>query len=331
MAGAEFGFVNITSEWYDSGTKEPHNTDGIDPGGNSHDIWIHDTYIHNGDDSVAIKPGTAAEGCTRNILVENCHFEKGHGCSIGSVGKGCVENVIFRNVTMNDQQNGCRIKSYSDEEGYVRNITWTGIKMERTSACITVNAQYKPTPKGATHFISVSDIHFNDITGSGCKTEAEFLCPAQSPCTGIELSNVDVSGGKAMNCENAFGHATGTSIASCLKDDKPTPHPPPTPPPPAPKPTPTPPSPPGPAPSCDVNKCIARCVTKYGGSIADQGPAYYCGKGCAGLKGGKVEDENKFCKIAESSREAKCEKDCSSASSNPDDITECKYGCGFWA
>jgi polygalacturonase len=87
LHGGEIARINITNEWYDNGSKEPHNTDGIDPGGNSRDIHIHDCHIHNGDDSVAIKPGTVAGGCTRNILVENSYFEKGHGCSIGSVGE----------------------------------------------------------------------------------------------------------------------------------------------------------------------------------------------------------------------------------------------------
>ena len=58
--------------------KEPHNTDGIDPGGGSTDIYIHDFYISNGDDSVAVKPH-ADGSCTSNILVENAYVEKGHG------------------------------------------------------------------------------------------------------------------------------------------------------------------------------------------------------------------------------------------------------------
>ena len=83
--------------------KEPHNTDGIDPGGGSSKIWIHDVTISNGDDSVAVKANKAPL-CTRDILVENARFENGHGASIGSVGHGCVENVVFRNITIKKQQ-----------------------------------------------------------------------------------------------------------------------------------------------------------------------------------------------------------------------------------
>lgn len=48
LKGGEFARVNITSLWYDGGKMEPHNTDGIDPGGDSSNIHIHNCYIHNG-------------------------------------------------------------------------------------------------------------------------------------------------------------------------------------------------------------------------------------------------------------------------------------------
>lgn len=117
----------------------------VDPGGGSTGIHIHNVWIHNGDDSVAVKPSSLGD-CTRDVLVEHSHFEFGHGCSIGSVGSGCVENVLFRNITMSDQENGCRVKSYSEYAGYVRNITWEDIVVKDTGSCITVNANYKPLP-----------------------------------------------------------------------------------------------------------------------------------------------------------------------------------------
>ena len=117
----------------------------LDPGGGSTGIHIHNVWIHNGDDSVAVKPSGLGD-CTREILVESSHFEFGHGCSIGSVGSGCVENVLFRNITMANQENGCRVKTYSEQAGHVRNITWADITVKDTGSCVTVNANYKPLP-----------------------------------------------------------------------------------------------------------------------------------------------------------------------------------------
>lgn len=75
---------------------EPHNTDGIDPGSGSSDIWIHHVHISNGDDSVAIKPSTP---CTRNILVEDSTFEH--------VSKGVVRIVGYSLRTAQQSPFGC--------------------------------------------------------------------------------------------------------------------------------------------------------------------------------------------------------------------------------
>lgn len=316
VARGEIGGINITSHWYNNEKTEPHNTDAIDPGSNSHDIWIHDVYVYNGDDGVAIKPGSVSGGCTRNILVENSHFERGHGLSIGSVGSGCVKDVIFRNIKLSGKgtQCGCRIKTYSNQPGFVHNITWENIEITDTAKCITVNANYKPAPAGATDFIEVSDINFRNIRSTSCSTDAEFLCPGQKPCKDIQLDGVHLSGGKGMQCSNAYGSAKN-SLSSCLK---------------APSPAPSPvPSPPG----CDMNSCFARCESKYGGHVDDGsgGDAYMCAKGCATMKDGHVQDTDVFCKMDASKREATCMSHCSSASSDASRVAKCEYGCGFWS
>jgi polygalacturonase len=222
--GAEVSGVNITSTWYtdpDSGKlKEPHNTDGIDPMNGAQDIWIHDTFIHNGDDSIAVK---ALDGdpstCTRNVVVENCHFELGHGASIGSVGSGCVENVIFRHITMDNMDNGCRIKTRTapSGRGKVKNITWSNIQMKTADRCVTVTANYdKLSPaKNDDDFVEIKDVTLEHITGHNCRIGAEFLCKESMPCTEITLNDFHVDGGD-MNCKNADGTAKDTDPSSCL-------------------------------------------------------------------------------------------------------------------
>lgn len=72
---------------------EPHNTDGIDPGSGSSDIWIHHVHISNGDDSVAIKPSTP---CTRNILVEDSTFEHVRAlCALSATLSGLHNKVLL--------------------------------------------------------------------------------------------------------------------------------------------------------------------------------------------------------------------------------------------
>ena len=64
----------------------PFNTDGIDPAGE--DIHIHDCYIENYDDAIAVKPLNSNDKypCSKNVLVEDIKVKFGVGMSIGSIG-----------------------------------------------------------------------------------------------------------------------------------------------------------------------------------------------------------------------------------------------------
>ena len=76
--------------------------------------WIHDCYIRNDDDSIAVKPAKHTDvvgsqnnsfNCTQNILIERVTMT-GFGASIGSVSPeinisgACVRNVTFRDIEM---------------------------------------------------------------------------------------------------------------------------------------------------------------------------------------------------------------------------------------
>jgi len=213
---AEVAFINITAEWYNGGTKEPHNTDGIDPGSDSKNIHIHDCVIDNGDDGVAVKPGTIAGGCTKNILVENCHFIRGHGASIGSIADGCIEDVTFRGIKIDSEMAGCHIKAYNGT-GHVSNIVWDNIQLTNTKTCIGIETNYKPGNPNAA--VKISNITFSQITGSGCTVPGAFNCQSAAPCTGIHLKDIDVSINaktNAMTCSNAHGDANNVKPSSCL-------------------------------------------------------------------------------------------------------------------
>lgn len=98
-------------------------------------------YGHNGDDCVSVING--ADG----VLAQNgyCGFSS-HGLSIGSLGKNgstqTVENVIFRNWTMDGAVYGARFKSWTGGRGYARNITWEDITLKNVSTGIFITQKY---------------------------------------------------------------------------------------------------------------------------------------------------------------------------------------------
>ena len=129
---------------------------------------------------------------------------------------------------MVSQECGCRVKTYSQGPGHVRNITWQDNKMTDTGGCVTIDANYKPPPKHPTNYITVSDLKLINVKGTGCKDSPNFICPKQSPCTGIVLEDVVLLGAPkhskgdhwtgVMDCSYAEGTASGqVKPSSCLK------------------------------------------------------------------------------------------------------------------
>lgn len=97
-----------------------HNTDGFGLA-NSTLITLRNSTVLNQDDCVAITSGSA-------YTVQRMLCVGGHGLSIGSIGgKGYgdpsmneVQNVVFEDSVLHNQQNGIRIKTNAGETGLVK-------------------------------------------------------------------------------------------------------------------------------------------------------------------------------------------------------------------
>lgn len=124
-------YVNITAP-----TTSP-NTDGIDPS-NSHNVAIRYCYISTGDDNVALKSGTT------NVLIENCVFEFGHGCSIGSINETGVQNVLVGDVSFFQTEMGARIKTWQGGSGVVQNIIFINLSFKEVGIPIVIDMYYCP-------------------------------------------------------------------------------------------------------------------------------------------------------------------------------------------
>ena len=113
------------------------NTDGIDPS-DSENVTITHCNISTGDDNVAVKGGC------KGILVENCYFAYGQGCSIGSIRDNGVQDVMLRNISFVGTENGARIKTWQGGTALVQNISYVELRMERVGLPIKINMYYCP-------------------------------------------------------------------------------------------------------------------------------------------------------------------------------------------
>ena len=119
--------------------KTARNTDGIDPS-SSTNVSILYSFIHAGDDNVAIKAGS--NGPAAHITVAHDHFYTGHGMSIGSETNGNVEYVEVKDLTIDGADNGIRVKSNSTRGGFVRKVSYDDVCIRNTKNPIVIDPFY---------------------------------------------------------------------------------------------------------------------------------------------------------------------------------------------
>ncbi|MGO9317079.1 MAG: pectinesterase family protein [Terracidiphilus sp.] len=110
--------------------KTARNTDGIDPG-SSRNVTIAYSYIHTGDDDVAVKSGRG--GPSSNISILHNHFYTGHGMSIGSGTNGGVDHMLVDDLTIDGADNGIRIKSDRSRGGLVHDLLYRDVCIRNTT------------------------------------------------------------------------------------------------------------------------------------------------------------------------------------------------------
>ena len=175
------------------------NTDGIDPG-SSTNVTIAYSYIHTGDDDVAIKSGGTAPAS--HISVLHNHFYTGHGMSIGSGTSGGVDHVLVDDLTIDGADNGIRIKSDRSRGGLVHNVVYRNICIHNVKNPLVF------TPKYTTFGGNLLPL-YRDITLSNVRIETSGIYTLQGLDAdhklGLQLDNVfaDDLGHAFMDVSNA--------------------------------------------------------------------------------------------------------------------------------
>jgi len=194
------------------------NTDGIDPS-NCRNVTITRCFIDVGDDNIAIKSGAKVEGwefgCD-NITVTDCTFKHGHGMSIGSETVGGVRNVLVKNCTFEDTDNGLRIKSRRGRGGQVEDITYTDCTLKNCHPAISIMGYYQNSTHGkftnddTAQPVSETTPRFRRITiknvsGNSTREVGLIVGLPESLAEAVVLENVTLSGKEGLIIANAKG------------------------------------------------------------------------------------------------------------------------------
>mmetsp|Transcript_21753 Transcript_21753/g.53266 ORF Transcript_21753/g.53266 Transcript_21753/m.53266 type:complete len:504 (-) Transcript_21753:304-1815(-) len=213
----------------------PLNTDGMDVKGRN--IHIHDCSIVNFDDIIVPKPCNShceQTDCTENILIENIEA-RGVGMSIGSVPPSlyhnCVNNITFRNVSMESPLKGIYIKTDPGDEGtgMISNVTFENFHINRPlwwAIWIGPQQQHQPGwnwtehqecalnwplgKKSKSHCMTNKNVAIKDILLKDVLIDSPLLSPGVILCNETRFDNAT-----APSCSRlAFQNVTVTGLST---------------------------------------------------------------------------------------------------------------------
>ena len=174
--------------------KGARNTDGIDPS-SSTNVTITRSYIHTGDDNVAIKAGGPT--VASHMTIAHNHFYTGHGMSIGSETNGGARAIRVFDLTIDGADNGLRIKSNASRGGLVEDIEYRDVCIRDTKNVIEMDSHYSASPQTTgSLYPQFRDIRLRDV---------HVLSGTQ-----VILDGYDASRPLEMSVDNVLFDAPGT-------------------------------------------------------------------------------------------------------------------------
>ena len=195
------------------------NTDGIDPSLCQRVLIAH-CRIDTDDDCIAIKSGGPAGEGVSDVLITDCTFLHGHGCSFGSETSGGDRRVIVRNCTFENTDIGVRFKSDRTRGGLVEDVTYENLTMKNVGQAIVITSYYpdRDIPKPSEHVASKevgpttprwTKITIRNVTATGCTKNAGLIIGLpESLATDITLDNVNIEAPEGLR----IGYARNVTL-----------------------------------------------------------------------------------------------------------------------
>lgn len=186
------------------------NNDGIDPD-SCRNVLIEDCILDTGDDCICLKAGRDQDGWRvgrpcENVIIRRCRTKRGHGgVVLGSEMSAGIRNVFVHDCEFGGTQRGVRIKSLPGRGGFMENIWFQDIRMERIAdQAIQVTLRYgdRSVIDPATQTQpAVRGIHFRNIVCQGAKTAVELGGLPENILRDLSFENVTVTAKRGAVCE----------------------------------------------------------------------------------------------------------------------------------
>ena len=181
------------------------------------------------------KAGTKGFGASEDILITDCTFLHGHGCSIGSDTDSGVRRMTVRRCTFEGTDAGVRLKSRRGRGGVVEDITYTDLTMHNVGQAVVISSYYYGLPKVGQHDAALPvaadtpiwrNIVVRNVVATGGRTDAGLIIGLpEMPARAITLDHVQISARRGLRVAYTQGIAlravtvTADQGPSLLVDD----------------------------------------------------------------------------------------------------------------
>jgi polygalacturonase len=201
------------------------NTDGIDPSQTKR-MLIAKCNIDTGDDCIAFKAGGSSGPFVEDVLVTDCTFKRGHGCSVGSATSSGLRRITIQRCTFDGTDVGVRFKSNRMRGGVCEDVTFTDLVMKNVGMPILIYSYYSfplgaglpkpPEPGKHTATAPVTNttpiwrrLTVRNVTSTGTSQSAGLILGLpEMPVTELLLENVTVEAATGLR----IGYAKNVTL-----------------------------------------------------------------------------------------------------------------------
>ena len=185
---------------------EAPNTDGIDIE-SSEDVTVRNSFVFVGDDGIAIKSGSGADGIAdgrpcRNVRIIGCNVKAAHGGAvIGSETAGEISGISVEDCVFDGTDRGIRIKSRRGRGGCIHGLRFRNLIMRGNLCPLVINMYYRCGAYNPDDFSldprpvsertpRIHDISIERVRAAGCRASIAFIAGLpESRAEGITISD----------------------------------------------------------------------------------------------------------------------------------------------
>jgi polygalacturonase/4-amino-4-deoxy-L-arabinose transferase-like glycosyltransferase len=206
---------NMTIRRVNVKTDPGPSTDGIAID-SSKNVLVENSIFSTGDDAIVLKSGRNNDGLrvnwpTENVVIRNCIVNETHGgTAIGSEMSGGVRNVLIDGLSVNNSQNGVRIKTDPTRGGFVENIWVNNFKVHNAQFnAFGIESNYdgnNTPPENMSHALpKIDNINVGNFSCGKSKYAVYIDGFSGSKVKNINFSNISINSGHGVFIENADG------------------------------------------------------------------------------------------------------------------------------